>query len=120
MGASKLLLLEYNASLVPEGGAAVLCQLGAPIPSQGKDPAGHLFHDFALRQRGLLSERAHAALRACLMWGCRAPACAAVISPCILRAPSEILAPAAGPQIRCRIFRARPNPPRPLRRGPRA
>jgi hypothetical protein len=58
MGVSKqqLLLLEYNAGLVPEGGAAVLCQLGAPVPCHGKEAAGHLFHEFALRQSGLLSE----------------------------------------------------------------
>lgn len=56
MGVSARFLLEYNASLVPEGGASIVCKLGAPVPSKPKEAAGWIFHDFALRQRGLLSE----------------------------------------------------------------
>ena len=56
MGVPARLLLEYDAGLVPEGGSAVLCPLGAPIQGRQKEAAGWIFHDFALRQAGLLSE----------------------------------------------------------------
>jgi hypothetical protein len=46
-------LLQYDAALVPEGGSAVYSQTTGLTKSYGKDPAGHLFHLFALKQAGL-------------------------------------------------------------------
>ena len=48
------LALEYVQSAVPPNGSAVLCSLAAPVKHVGKDAAGHIFHDFALKQSGLL------------------------------------------------------------------
>ncbi len=48
-----LRLLTYDAALVPEGGAAVYAQATAFTLSYGKEPAGHFFHLFALKQAGL-------------------------------------------------------------------
>ena len=50
------LLLCYDALLVPANGVEVLASLAAPIKNIGKDAAGHWFHQFALRQNGLLSK----------------------------------------------------------------
>ena len=48
------LALEWIKSAVPPNGSAVLCSLAAPVKHIGKDAAGHIFHDFALKQSGLL------------------------------------------------------------------
>ena len=48
------LALEYAEGAVPLEGFAVLCSLAAPVKHAGKDAAGHLFHEFALKQSGLL------------------------------------------------------------------
>lgn len=48
------LALEYIEGAVPPNGSAVLCSLAAPVKHVGKDAAGHIFHDFALKQSGLL------------------------------------------------------------------
>ncbi|KAI7843108.1 hypothetical protein COHA_003279 [Chlorella ohadii] len=51
-----LRLLTHDAALVPEGGAAVYAQATAFTLSYGKEPAGHFFHLFALKQAGLYVE----------------------------------------------------------------
>ncbi len=48
------LALKYAEGAVPPEGFAVLCSLAAPVKHAGKDAAGHLFHEFALKQSGLL------------------------------------------------------------------
>lgn len=55
MAVAPLLFLEYDPSAVPEGGSMVVASPGALVKSEGKDPAGHIFHEKALRQLGLLS-----------------------------------------------------------------
>ena len=50
----ELLRLEYDVELVPDGGQAVLLSAAAPVKLQNKDAAGHLFHEWALKQSGLL------------------------------------------------------------------
>jgi hypothetical protein len=54
---SFLLSLEYNITDVPPNGSSVLCCLAAPVKHGNKDAAGHSFHEYALRQSGLLGER---------------------------------------------------------------
>lgn len=49
---SLLLAIEYNIDDVPTGGSAVLGSLAAPVKHKKKDAAGHIFHDYALRQSG--------------------------------------------------------------------
>ena len=51
------LLLTYDPSLVPQGGAAVYSQLVGIAFSYRKDPAGRAFHEKALRQSGLGVDR---------------------------------------------------------------
>ena len=51
-----LLLLTYDSGLVPAGGVEVVASPAAPVKSIGKDPAGHIFHKFALRQSGLFGK----------------------------------------------------------------
>jgi hypothetical protein len=46
-------MLGYDASLVPDGGSAVIAKTTALSRSYGKDAAGHLFHIVALKQAGL-------------------------------------------------------------------
>lgn len=53
---SLLLAVEYNLDDVPAGGSAVLGSLAAPVKHKNKDAAGHIFHDYALRQSGLYGE----------------------------------------------------------------
>lgn len=48
--------LQYSPELVPEAGQEVVQQLAAPIKSVGKDPAGWIFHSFALKQSGFFGE----------------------------------------------------------------
>mmetsp|Transcript_36400 Transcript_36400/g.102819 ORF Transcript_36400/g.102819 Transcript_36400/m.102819 type:complete len:682 (-) Transcript_36400:227-2272(-) len=50
------LLLEYDLSIVPEGGVAIVSSPAPLVKSEGKDPAGHRFHEKALRQLGLLKD----------------------------------------------------------------
>lgn len=52
---SKYLLLEYDASIIPEGGSIIVASLALTY-SYFKDPAGHSFHQKALKQAGLLIE----------------------------------------------------------------
>lgn len=47
------MLLEWDAALVPEGGCEVVRSLSALSLSYSKEPAGHLFHMFALKQAGM-------------------------------------------------------------------
>ncbi len=49
----ELLRLEYDLELVPDGGQAVLLPAAAPVKHRNKDAAGHLFHEWALKQSGL-------------------------------------------------------------------
>lgn len=49
---AELLRLEYNLELVPEGGLKVLLPAAAPIKHRNKDAAGHIFHEWALKQSG--------------------------------------------------------------------
>lgn len=51
-----LLFLTYDEELAPEGGLEICASLAAPIKNIGKDAAGHRFHEFALRQSGLLGK----------------------------------------------------------------
>eukprot|EP00873_Tetraselmis_striata_P025820 jgi/Tetstr1/446084/TSEL_033685.t1 len=51
------LFLEYDASAVPAGGAEVVASPGGLVKAVGKDAAGHAFHDYALRQAGLLVDK---------------------------------------------------------------
>jgi len=48
------LRLEYDASLVPEGGPEVCQPAAAPVKHKNKDAAGHIFHEWALKQSGVL------------------------------------------------------------------
>lgn len=50
------MLIEYDVTLVPEGGKEVCRHMTAPVQRLGKDPAGHAFHLFALKQAGLYEE----------------------------------------------------------------
>lgn len=52
-----VLLLEYNADLIPAGGLEIFASSAAPVKHIGKDAAGHKFHEFALRQRGVLGNQ---------------------------------------------------------------
>lgn len=49
------LLLEYDPSLVPEGGCQIMGCLAGLVKAEKKDAAGHSFHHFALLQKGLIS-----------------------------------------------------------------
>ncbi|KAK9842937.1 hypothetical protein WJX74_004641 [Apatococcus lobatus] len=48
--------LQYSPELIPAEGEEVVRQLAAPIKSVGKDPAGWIFHSFALKQSGFFEE----------------------------------------------------------------
>ncbi|KAL3137123.1 hypothetical protein ABBQ32_006697 [Trebouxia sp. C0010 RCD-2024] len=48
--------IAYDCSLVPSEGSEVCCELAAPAKHSNKDPAGHAFHAFALRQAGHVDE----------------------------------------------------------------
>jgi DnaJ family protein C protein 2 len=63
MARHRLKLLTYDASAVPAGGAAVYAQLTRLSATYGKEPAGHIYHDKALKQAGLYGETAHSAAR---------------------------------------------------------
>ncbi|CAL8462322.1 g1855 [Coccomyxa elongata] len=54
---SLLLAIEYNLDDVPAGGSAVLGSLAAPVKHKNKDAAGHIFHDYALRQSGFYASK---------------------------------------------------------------
>ena len=54
--ADVVLLLKYNVDLIPADGPQILASLAAPVKHIGKDAAGHKFHNFALLQRGVISE----------------------------------------------------------------
>jgi hypothetical protein len=56
MGEIVLLRLEYDVKLVPAGGVEIIASSAAPVKHVGKDAAGHKFHEFALRQRGVFGE----------------------------------------------------------------
>lgn len=47
-------LLEYSSENVPPGGIQVYAQLCSLTKSYGKEAAGHIFHDKALLQSGLV------------------------------------------------------------------
>ena len=44
--------IAYDSALIPSEGSEVCCELAAPAKHSNKDPAGHAFHAFALRQAG--------------------------------------------------------------------
>ena len=48
-----VLYIEYERSLVPDGGADVCCSF-ALAKHVNKDAAGHIFHHFALLQAGVI------------------------------------------------------------------
>ena len=48
------LALKYIEGALPPNGAVVESLLAAPVKHVGKDAAGHIFHEFALKQSGLL------------------------------------------------------------------
>lgn len=45
--------IEYKQHLVPEGGVYHAASVATLTKSYAKDPAGHTFHEFALKQAGL-------------------------------------------------------------------
>jgi hypothetical protein len=45
-------LLHHDPAAVPPGGSEVVCSVGGPLTTGHKEPAGHLFHDFVLKQNG--------------------------------------------------------------------
>lgn len=49
------LLLTWEAGLVPEEGFSLYGKITALGLSYGKEPAGHIFHQVALKQHGLHS-----------------------------------------------------------------
>lgn len=49
-----LRLLEYRSENVPPGGFQVYAHLCSLTKSYGKEAAGHIFHDKALLQSGLI------------------------------------------------------------------
>ncbi len=51
--------LEYDVSLVPEGGMQVVCKVAGPIATGSKDAAGFYFHLAQLKQAGLWGELQH-------------------------------------------------------------
>jgi hypothetical protein len=63
MGEVALLRLEYDTTLVPAGGVQVIASSAALVKHVGKDAAGHKFHEFALRQRGVFGEPDHTKFR---------------------------------------------------------
>jgi hypothetical protein len=48
------LALKYVEGALPPNGAVVESLLAAPVKHVGKDAAGHIFHEFALKQSGIL------------------------------------------------------------------
>lgn len=48
--------IAYDCTLVPSEGSEVCCELAGPAKHSNKDPAGHAFHAFALRQAGHVGE----------------------------------------------------------------
>ena len=54
---SRSLSLEYPLDLIPAGGSEVVRGSAAPIKHENKDAAGHFFHEFALRQAGVVGEQ---------------------------------------------------------------
>ena len=44
--------IAYDAVLVPAEGSEICSEWAAPAKHKNKDPAGHAFHAFALRQAG--------------------------------------------------------------------
>ena len=52
-GMAVALRLEYDAGKVPSGGWAVHASVAVFAKCVNKDPAGHAFQDFALKQAGL-------------------------------------------------------------------
>ena len=56
MKPSRSLSLEYPLELIPVGGSEVVRGSTAPIKHENKDAAGHYFHEFALRQAGVVGK----------------------------------------------------------------
>ena len=56
MKPSRSLSLEYPLDLIPAGGSEVVRGSAAPIKHENKDAAGHYFHEFALRQAGVVGK----------------------------------------------------------------
>ena len=56
MKPSRSLSLEYPLDLIPAGGSEVVRSSAAPIKHENKDAAGHYFHEFALRQAGVVGK----------------------------------------------------------------
>lgn len=48
--------IAYDAGLIPLDGSEICSELAAPAKHNNKDPAGHAFHAFALRQAGHVGE----------------------------------------------------------------
>lgn len=61
MKPSRSLSLEYPLDLIPVGGSEVVRGSAAPIKHENKDAAGHYFHEFALRQAGVVGKRGRGA-----------------------------------------------------------
>ncbi len=59
MGEQRLTMLRigYDAALVPEGGSLVVSSVATFTKTINKEPAGSIFHTFALRQAGVFGAR---------------------------------------------------------------
>ena len=54
----RVLRIDYDASLVPAGGAEVVGACAKPLPGEGRmtaEPAGRMFHQKCMRVRGLIT-----------------------------------------------------------------
>ena len=53
------LFLQWQEGSVPACGFEVFASSAAPVKHIGKDAAGHIFHEFALRQSGFFGEKSY-------------------------------------------------------------
>lgn len=49
-----MILIEYNSSLIPEGGSAIICGTALLLKAENKDAAGHAFHTKCLEKAGVI------------------------------------------------------------------
>jgi hypothetical protein len=53
MAVASMLRLEWDAAAVPEGGQEVYLSTACMAKTWKKDPAGHTYHEYCLKQAGL-------------------------------------------------------------------
>ena len=54
-----MLRITWDAAAVPEGGFHITCSPAAFAKAVGKEPAGAPFHEYAMRQAGLIGTPTH-------------------------------------------------------------